>query len=137
MTVVIDASLTIAAFAEERDTVAAQVVMAEAMRRGAWVPSLWKLEVANVLRIMVIRKRAEASFPDQVLAALSDMPIMIDLETADRAWSETLALSREQDLTPYDAAYLELAVRRGAALATLDMRLAAAARRRGIEVLPN
>lgn len=134
--IVVDASLTIAAFAQEQDTGKAQAVMAEAVRQGVWVPSLWKLEVANVLRVMVTRKRAEQAFPDQILAALADMPINIDPETADRAWRETLILSREQDLTPYDAAYLELSLRLGAALGTLDIELADAARRVGVEVLP-
>ncbi len=136
MTIVVDASLTIAAFTEERATEAAQAVMAEVSRNGAWVPSLWKLEVANVLRVLVLRKRAAPTFVDDVLLALAAFPIVVDLETDSRAWRETLALSKDQNLTAYDAAYLELAIRRQARLATLDLELVSAARRLGVDVLP-
>jgi predicted nucleic acid-binding protein len=136
VTIVVDASLTIAAFTEERATEAAQTVMAEVSRNGAWVPSLWKLEVANVLRVLVLRKRAAPTFVDDVLQALAAFPIVVDLETDSRAWRETLALSKDQNLTAYDAAYLELAIRRQARLATLDLELVSAARRLGVDVLP-
>jgi predicted nucleic acid-binding protein len=136
VTIVVDASLTIAAFTEERATEAAQAVMSEVSRNGAWVPSLWKLEVANVLRVLVLRKRAAPTFVDDVLLALAAFPIVVDLETDSRAWRETLALSKDQNLTAYDAAYLELAIRRQAQLATLDLELVSAARRLGVDVLP-
>lgn len=110
--------------------------MAEVSRNGAWVPSLWKLEVANVLRVLVLRKRAAPTFVDDVLLALAAFPIVVDLETDSRAWRETLALSKDQNLTAYDAAYLELAIRRQARLATLDLELVSAARRLGVDVLP-
>jgi predicted nucleic acid-binding protein len=61
--------------------------------------------------------------------------IMIDSETDAHAWGTTRQLSIEHDLTPYDAAYLELAIRRGQPLATADAALIASARNIGLEIL--
>ena len=63
------------------------------------------------------------------------MPIAIDDQTDLHAWDATLALSRSEGLTLYDAAYLELAVRLGLPLATGDNELIAAAQRLGVAVL--
>ena len=57
------------------------------------------------------------------LTLISTLPIATDHETPARAWRETLALARAERLTTYDAAYLELAIRLGLPLATLDRRL--------------
>jgi predicted nucleic acid-binding protein len=60
----------------------------------------------------------------------------VDDETVSQAWSVITDLARSERLTAYDAAYLELALRLGLPLATLDRDLAVAARRRGVTVLP-
>jgi predicted nucleic acid-binding protein len=62
--------------------------------------------------------------------------VVVDAETNTLAWTSTLQLSDHFALTAYDASYLELAIRRQLALATLDRQLADAARASGIEVLP-
>jgi predicted nucleic acid-binding protein len=98
----------------------------------AHVPALWPLEVANVLLVGERRKwitRADAS---QFLAVLGAFPITVDEETTGRAWGDTLDVARSQGLSVYDAAYLELAMRRGLPLATLDAALRAAAEAFGI-----
>ena len=59
-------------------------------------------------------------------------PIVIDDETNTRAWGDTLALARGHKLSAYDAAYLELAIRRRLPLATLDDPLKAAAAAVGV-----
>ncbi len=64
------------------------------------------------------------------------LPISIDGETGLHAWRDTVALARTERLTTYDAAYLELAMRRGIPLATQDRGLREAGRRLGVEVLP-
>ena len=64
---------------------------------------------------------------------LETLLIETDYESIDRAWRETLMLARTHRLTVYDACYLELAVRRGLPLATLDKELAAAGRKLGVE----
>jgi predicted nucleic acid-binding protein len=91
------------------------------------VPSLWHLEVANVLEMSVRRKRHDARFRDATLADLAQLPIQVDAETHRRAWDTTLQLAVRHRLTLYDAAYLELALRSDLPLATLDEDLRKAA----------
>jgi predicted nucleic acid-binding protein len=63
---------------------------------------------------------------------LQELPISIDSESVSAALGPVLQLGREYGLTSYDAAYLELAMRRGLPMATLDERLATAARQAGV-----
>jgi predicted nucleic acid-binding protein len=82
------------------------------------------------------RARLKAGGVAGRLELLHALPIVTDDETPARAWREVLALARSEHLTTYDAAYLELAMRRGLPLATKDAELAAAAGRVGVELLP-
>lgn len=81
------------------------------------------------------RKRIDVAYRDSALAQLTRMPITIDAETDARAWSATLQLADRFGLSPYDAAYLELAHRERLPLASLDRPLRTAARSLGVEVL--
>lgn len=67
---------------------------------------------------------------------MNKLPITTDTETAPRAFREVMTLARSQKLTTYDAAYLELAIRRGVPLATRDKALVRAADAVQIETLP-
>lgn len=102
----------------------------------AYVPSLWPLEVANVLLVGERRKRITPADTSKFLALLSTFPITVDDETTARAWSDTINVARSQGLSVYDAGYLELAMRRGLPLATLDDKLKAAAVAVGVAVYP-
>jgi len=102
---------------------------------GAWAPGLWKLEVANILEMGARRGRHDAAFRNSTLADLALLPISIDTETDRQAWGATLQLSERHRLTLYDAAYLELALRRGLPLASLDAELRRAAQAEGVVVL--
>jgi len=83
----------------------------------------------------VRRGRHVVEFRDGALADLALLPIQIDPETDRHAWSATLRLAGRHRLTLYDAAYLELALRRALPLATLDRQLRAAARDENVELL--
>lgn len=109
----------------------------EALERGVptWVPSHWALEVANGLLMAERRKRVSQADAAEALGILAQLPIETDTETARRASGETVGLARQFALTVYDAAYLELALRRGAALATSDAALAKAAKKAGVTVV--
>jgi predicted nucleic acid-binding protein len=96
------------------------------------VPMLWPLEVANALLMGERRKRSTEAETIRWIGILNRLPIVIDDETNTRAWSDTLALARGHKLSAYDAAYLELAVRRKLPLATLDDPLKAAAAAVGV-----
>jgi predicted nucleic acid-binding protein len=98
----------------------------------AHVPALWPLEVANVLLVGERRRRITPADTAKFLSLLGTFPIVVDDETSARAWNDSLALARAQKLSVYDAAYLELAMRRGLPLATLDDKLNVAAAAVGV-----
>jgi len=81
------------------------------------------------------RKRVSQADITEALQLLQALPIITDDETAQRSGSETMALARQYALTSYDAAYLELTIRRRATLATTDHALAKAATDAGAMVL--
>jgi predicted nucleic acid-binding protein len=81
------------------------------------------------------RRRHDAAFRDATLVDLTHLPIQVDGETDIHAWTETLDLAEYHQLTLYDAAYLELARRRGLPLATLDRDLRRAAVTEKVRVL--
>lgn len=99
------------------------------------MPVLWLWEVANVLQVNVKRGRHNRNFRDGALADLALFPIKEDAEAGGQAWSRSLVLAERHGLTVYDAAYLEVAVRRRLPLATLDQELRAAAKAERIELL--
>ncbi|MEE3625410.1 type II toxin-antitoxin system VapC family toxin [Nitrospirillum sp. BR 11752] len=135
MSVVLDASMAIAWLFDDERTASAHAAMLRVVAEGALVPALWRLEVANVLRNAVRRGRCDEAYVDRSLTRLGRMAIQSDEETDSQAWTATRRLAREEDLTLYDAAYLELALRRSIPLASCDAALIAAAQRRGLEVL--
>lgn len=129
MSLVLDSSMILAWVYSDETTPAVRHVFNLLSQAGAWAPGLWRLEVANVLEMNVRRKRHSADFRDATLADLAQLRIEIDSETDRHAWSATLRLATRHRLTLYDAAYLELALRRDLPLATMDedLRHAAAA----------
>ena len=127
MSLVLDSSITMAWVYSDETTAAVKEVFDLLSQGGGWVPGLWRLEVANVLQMGVRRKRHAADFRDATLADLAQLPIQVDGETDQQAWGATLHLATRHQLTLYDAAYLELALRRNLPLATLDQDLRRAA----------
>jgi predicted nucleic acid-binding protein len=131
---VLDNSVVMAwGFDDEADPYADNLLGLIPMAR-AFVPSLWPLEVANVLLVGERRQRITAADTARFLSLLDTFPITVDDETTAHAWVETLALARAQNLSAYDAAYLELAMRRGLPLATLDAKLKATATAVGVSL---
>jgi predicted nucleic acid-binding protein len=135
MSLVLDSSATLAWVYGDETTEAIRHVFDLVCENGAWVPGLWKLEVANILEMGVRRGRHDAALRDSTLADLALLPISVDSETDRQAWGATLQLSGRHRLTLYDAAYLELALRRGLPLASLDAELRVAAQAEGVVVL--
>lgn len=101
----------------------------------AWVPSLWHLELGNVLIGAQRKGRIDKAGIEHFLGALAVYEIEVDSETMGVAWTRTLALAESYTLTLYDAAYLELALRRGLPLASLDGSLRAAMKKAGGKLL--
>lgn len=106
---------------EERLAYAAKALDLPTQDTGdALVPGIWSLEVANVL----VKAQAKGLVPEARASAfvglLSEMTITTNTSTAARALGDTLRLARRFKLSSYDAACLELALREGLPLATLD-----------------
>ena len=135
--IVLDGSMALSWVLPDEQAAQAGVVRAR-MEAGclARVPAHWALEVANALCMAERRKRISQADTAAALAALQRLSIKTDPETGSRAGGDTLALARQNTLSVYDAAYLELAMRSGAALASLDLPLRAAARKRKVPLLP-
>lgn len=129
---VLDCSIALAwYFADEKDRYA-DAVAAALPGTAALVPSLFHLELGNILVVGERRKRSTEAQATAFLARLAGLPIVVDGQTVARAWSDILALARTHRLSAYDAAYLELAVREGIPLATLGGPLEAAAKAIGV-----
>ncbi|HVH89547.1 MAG TPA: type II toxin-antitoxin system VapC family toxin [Terriglobales bacterium] len=135
MSLVLDSSITLAWVYADETTSTIREIFQQVRKRGAWVPALWHLELGNALEMGVRRRRNDRKFRDSTFADLSLLPIHVDPETDQHAWGTTAHLAEQYGLTLYDAAYLELAQRRGLPLATLDVDLRRAARRDGTPVL--
>ena len=134
---VLDASIAASwCFADEAAP-ATGALLDRAQHEGAAVPGLFPLEIGNLLLQAERHGRPMPGGVGTRLQLLSELPIRIDSETAARALRETVLLARTEGLTTYDAAYLELALRTGLALATKDEALMRAARRLGVPLLPS
>ena len=132
MSLILDSSATLAWVFPGEKTTAIQDVFNLIAEDGAVVPELWRIEVANVLNVSIRRRRIVLKNRTDILTELGILPISIDGETKTHTWNETLALADAYNLTIYDATYLELALRLGLPLATLDERLRDAAEREGV-----
>ena len=131
---VIDSSVAIAwCFPDEQDTYS-QSVLDALESEQAIVPDLWHLEVANTLVIGERRKRSTQADTVTWMGFLSALPVTVDEETRAHAFGDTAGLARAHGLSVYDAAYLELAMRRGLRLAALDEKLSAAAVAAGVAI---
>ena len=135
MSLVLDASLTLSWYFEDERKPAVDAVLDQVVADGAVVPSLWQIEVANGFQTALRRKRIDADFRDRALNHLGLLPITLDPETDTYAWTATLGLADRFGLTVYDAAYLELAQRRGLPLASLDSELSEAAQALGVLII--
>ena len=134
-TLIIDCSITMAwCFADEA-TVDTARLQDRMIVEAALVPEHWRLEVVNVLVMAERRKRIAAADATVFLQLLSTLDIQCDRETSARAFDHLPPLCRGHSLSSYDAAYLELALRRRLPLASLDDELRLAAVSLGVQVL--
>lgn len=132
MTIVLDASATLDFLFEEGDRVAIDRLIWALKDHTASTPQHWRLEVANGLTTRLRRGILTREQADEMLAILKEMNIAVDEQTGEHVWNHTFNLANEYRLTVYDAAYLELALRLAAPLATFDNALAQAARISGV-----
>lgn len=135
MSLVLDSSAALAWIYDDEATEPIRRVFTEVAEQGAFVPSLWRLEIANSLTVAVRRGRIDHEFRRAALADLGDLDIIVDAQTDSRAWNAALELADRFLLTLYDAAYVELAQRRALPLATLDRGMQRAGAQLGLSLL--
>ena len=138
MNFVLDTSVTMRWFfgdGSPKDREFAAKVLDEMESATALVPVTWGLEVANVLARTESKGIMPKNRSDEFLKKLSNANIELDHATFAHALSDTLHLARTYKLSAYDASYLELALRLGIPLATLDEDLQKAAKKAGVKKL--
>jgi len=132
MPFVLDNSVVCGWLLDDQATAYTEAVADRLLDDRAIAPALLRLEYANVLRTACRRGRLVARQAQQAIQQLARLPLDIDREAPDAA--QLLALALRYDLSSYDAAYLELALRRQLPIATQDGALADASRTAGVGV---
>ena len=130
---VIDASVTMPWFFPDEATPFTEGLLDSLANQELWVPTLWVLECTNVLQSAQRRRRIDAARRAEIAGQLGELPVRFDPQVPDFVGLDRLAFTH--GLSAYDAAYLELALRRSLVLVSLDDRLIAAARGLGHPVL--
>ncbi len=132
--VVIDASVALAwCFPDEASEYADGVLVA-LKGQAIVVPAVWGLEIANAMLAGERRKRLKLPQILRFVALLEGLPIFQDGQAVSKNVSNVLPLARHYGLSAYDAAYLELSIRHGVPLATLDAKLQKAAQGAGVKI---
>ena len=119
------------------DQVYAKKVLKSFANEDALVPNLWHLEASNVLLGAEKRSEINAGEIEGFISQLENLPIHVDPLTSQQSFTRISALGRAYNLSSYDAAYLELAIREGIPLATLDRFLMKAAKKSGADIYLN
>jgi predicted nucleic acid-binding protein len=130
---VIDTSVAMSWCFEDEASEATESALDRLRDDQAVVPTIWPLEVANVLLVAERRGRLSEAQASRFLELLTQLPIAIDDSPTDM--TAIIAAGRRHALSSYDASYLVLAERLGAPLATLDQTLTKAARKAGVQLL--
>lgn len=133
---VLDASVVLAWCFEDESNAYSELIL-ELAGDGSefYVPAIWPFEVANALLVAERRKRITTAQVTALLQRIAKLAIVVEPISPGRAFSPILAAARQLQLTEYDAAYLELAIREALPIATLDDKLRRAAQSAGIELM--
>jgi predicted nucleic acid-binding protein len=135
MTFVLDCSLTMAWVFPDEANASTDALRESLIDDNAVVPVLWPIEVANVLLVATRRGRITEEEWPRIRNDLNILPIDIDLESHDQVLERVLPIAAQYELSVYDAMYLELALRFGLPLASLDRKLNTAGKEAGLELL--
>lgn len=121
---VLDASIVLTwCFPDEDAATAQRVANLFSQGNTAVVPSFWPHEVLNALLVGEKRKRISKELVRSFLNDLAALPIALEQSSQRLVFDRIQRLSREHNLTAYDAAYLDLALNTELPIATLDEEL--------------
>ena len=132
---VVDNSVVMTWCFEDEANPYADAVLDSLTEAVAVVPAIWPLEVINVLLVAERKKRLHEADSVRFISLLTQLPIMVDRSWPERLMKDFLAIGRAHNLSSYDTAYLELAMRQGLPIATMDQKLLEAARQIDIPIL--
>ena len=132
--IVVDASVALAWCFPDEASEYADLVLTALEGQTIIVPSVWALEVTNALLVAERRKRIKPPELRRFVELLRNPTILGHSQTVSETASNVQPLAREYELSAYDAAYLDLAIRQGPPLATLDNKLKTAGRSAGIKL---
>ncbi|MBN2516782.1 MAG: type II toxin-antitoxin system VapC family toxin [Deltaproteobacteria bacterium] len=126
---VVDNSVVMAWCFEDETNRYADAVLESLVESSAAVPSIWPLEVGNVLLVAERKKRISEADSARFLALITQLSIIVEQESPERMLKEIIAVARDHKLSTYDASYLDLAMRKGLPIATQDSILMSAAKK--------
>ncbi len=133
---VLDASVAVAWCFEDETTPFTERVLDLVVKAAeVLVPAIWPFELSNALLSAERRKRITLAQTTSLLTRIAAFPIVVEPPRITQVFDQILSAARQRNLTAYDAAYLELTLRRGVPLATLDEDLRAAATAAGIKLV--
>jgi predicted nucleic acid-binding protein len=132
---VLDSSVALAWVLPRQQTSRTAALLDQSTERGALTTGLWPIEVSNVLLVYERRGQITAAERVNAVGLFAGLDVEFDDQTGTRAWGTAYDLAFAHKLTIYDAGYLELALRAGLPLATLDSDLCHAATKLGVPVL--
>jgi predicted nucleic acid-binding protein len=135
MSFIVDASVVFAWQFPDEESALSEKVAERMLDEGAIVPIHWVAEIANGFAMAVRRGRMSGEYRSGALEQLKSMRIEVDKDSAERMWTDTQVLCDVHNLTAYDAAYLEMALRLRLPLASLDKALVRAAQAEGVIVI--
>jgi predicted nucleic acid-binding protein len=132
--VVIDASVALAWCFPDEDSNYADGILVALEGQAILIPPVWGLEIANAILAGERSRRLRQPEIRRFTALLESLAMVQDVQPVGDYVSNVLPVAREYSLSAYDAAYLELSIRHGAPLATLDVKLQKAAQKAGIRI---
>ena len=133
--IVLDCSVTVSWFMIDETSTISNDILNLISKEKAIVPSIWQLEVGNVLLMCQRNKRITKEQRLNALHILNELPIIIDDLTSKYAWQDTIELAEKYSLSLYDACYLELSLRYSLPLATFDNQLKKAANLASVKLI--
>lgn len=124
MNYILDASATACLVLPDESSLRIEkIIEGKADTSTLWVPILWWSETSNILTQAIKTKRIKLEDINVILNIFSKLNMMTDIEHNSKYQTEIIHLSLKHNLSSYDATYLELALRKGGKLLTLDKKL--------------
>ncbi len=132
---VIDNSVVMSWCFKDETNKYADAILHRLSEATAFVPSIWPLEVVNVLLVAERKKRLSEADSARFITLLTKLPIVVEVDHPEKSMKALLSFARANSLSSYDASYLDLAMKSGYPIATSDKKLIRAARKIDVPIL--